>query len=119
MQKERRAAENAALRELVNALKEFIAARDALWTLGFFDRIFHFSRCITVLNRYDQAQERVRSALQDVRRASMPESPPRRGLVAEKASPSSAPRLSEEELEMLLGKSASAKPSPPNASPLR
>lgn len=63
---ERRSAENAALRELVDALKDFIAARDALWSLGFFDRLFRFSRCVAMLNRYDAARERVRNAIKAV-----------------------------------------------------
>lgn len=112
---ERRSAENKALRELVDALKEFIAARDSLWTLGFFDRIFRFSRCVAMLNRYDTARERVRAAVKDVKESAettamehfakpdMPEETP--------AAPGRS-LVSMEEFEMLLGKPAILKKRP-------
>lgn len=115
---ERRSAENAALRELVNALKDFIAARDALWSLGFFDRLFRFSRCVVMLNRYDAARERVRNAIHAVWEAAGPErvsAPEHAGGPEPSASlpPQPAtPLISLEEFEMLMDRPAILKKRP-------
>ncbi|CAK7057309.1 MAG: hypothetical protein DELT_01290 [Desulfovibrio sp.] len=66
MSKERRKSENAALRELVGALKNVINARDALWSLGLFDRIFRFDKCREIFNEYDAALLAVRNAVHGV-----------------------------------------------------
>lgn len=111
---ERRNSENKALRELVDALKEYITARDSLWTLGFFDRIFRFSRCVGMLNHYDKTRERVRTAIREVKEAAETAAQENQAkpdtaedALAEK--PVSAPGgslVSMEEFEMLLGKPA-------------
>lgn len=115
---ERRSAENAALRELVNALKDFIAARDALWSLGFFDRLFRFSRCIAMLNRYDAARERVRNAIIAVWEAGGPERPSESGQAdgpepsADRPAQPTVPLISLEEFEMLMDRPAILKKRP-------
>ena len=115
MTQERRIDENRALRELVDALKEFIAARDALWTLGFFDRIFRFARCVGMLNRYDTARDRVRTAVKEVREsagAAVPENPAKTGMQEESAPAAARSLVSMEEFEMLLGKPSILKKRP-------
>ncbi|SBW09373.1 hypothetical protein KL86DPRO_50150 [uncultured delta proteobacterium] len=124
---ERRSSENKALRELVDALKEYITVRDSLWTLGFFDRIFRFSRCVAMLNRYDTARERVRAAIRDVKETAEAavlenQARPEAGedAFAEKT-PALAARslVSMEEFEMLLGKPAILKKRSPQREPQR
>jgi len=100
---ERRKPENAALRELVSALRDVINTRDALWALSSFDRLFRFDKCRTVLNEYDEANARVYNAIQAVKPSDddVPfGEPPER----ESAEGASAPLVSTEEFEMLLGK---------------
>lgn len=60
---ERRKTENAALRELVDALKGFVDARDSLWTLGFFDRVFRKDKCRDAIRRYDGSLRHLREAI--------------------------------------------------------
>ncbi len=104
---ERRTDENKALRELVDSLKDFIAARDSLWSLGFFDRIFRFSRCIAMLNRYDLAWMRVAAAVRAVQAAGASQSEAKKPDTGKKSpAPGNRPLLSMEEFEMLLGKPA-------------
>lgn len=61
--RDRRMAENASLRELVDALKYFLAARDDIWSLGFFDRLFNTKRRREVYARYDYAALAVKSVI--------------------------------------------------------
>ncbi|MCC8194503.1 MAG: hypothetical protein LIP28_07660 [Deltaproteobacteria bacterium] len=113
---ERRSDENRALRQLVDALKEYIAARDSLWSLGFFDRIFRFTRCVAMLNRYDTARERVRSAVKDVKEAAETaamETVSRIEVMEEPPTAEAKSLVSMEEFEMLLGKPAILKKRPP------
>ena len=117
MTTERRADENKALRELVDALKDFIAARDALWSLGFFDRIFRFERCVGILNRYDAARNTVRNTVLAVKEATAAA----REAAGTEAEPGDAaprtpkPLVTLEEFEMLLGKPAILKKRPQRA----
>lgn len=66
MNKDRRKFENTAMRDLVEALKKNIDARDALWSLGFFDRLFRRDKCRAVFNEYDVALLAVRDAVRGV-----------------------------------------------------
>lgn len=99
MNKERRKSENTALRELIDALKKVINARDALWSLGFFDRLFRFDKCRAVFNEYDDAMLAVRNAVNGVMEASAhaEPAPPETG----KHRPAT---ITMEEFEVLLGK---------------
>lgn len=102
MNKERRKSENTALRELIDALKKVINARDALWSLGFFDRLLRFDKCRSVFNEYDDAMLAVRNAVSGVMEASvqpedLPAPPPNPGR-------GRATTITMEEFEVLLGK---------------
>ena len=55
--RERRLAENLQLRILVDALKTFIAARDAIWSLSFYDQIFRTKKYIKAYTDYEVATE--------------------------------------------------------------
>lgn len=97
---ERRKKENTALRDLVDALKRLIDARDALWALSIVDRLFRPQKCRAVFNAYDYARELVQRAVRAVMQASAvreenPEHPLPR---------SREPLISMEEFNVLLGK---------------
>ena len=99
MNSDRRQHENTALRELVDALKTVIAARDDMWTLSVIDRFFRLDKYKKVLSDYDEAMQGVRNAIQSVVAASRPaqhENLP--------AKPMAKPEISLEEFEVLLGK---------------
>ena len=102
MDKERRYQENKALRELVDALREFIAARDGLWTLGFLDRVFHREKYLAVLKNYDFAGIRVRNAILKLK--TVPASPKTGG--SSSSNMARSPLISLEEFEVLLGRPA-------------
>lgn len=61
--KDRRIAENALLRELVNALQAYIAARDAVWALNFWDRCFRKEKCRRVFVAYDAAADALKNSI--------------------------------------------------------
>lgn len=65
-EKDRRIAENALLRKLVDALKNFIAARDTIWALSFWDRMFRPAKCEQVFASYEQASLAVKEAIKDM-----------------------------------------------------
>ena len=99
MSQERRKSENAAMRGMVDAMKNFVAARDALWSLGILDRLFRFEKYRSVIDNYDNAISAMRNAMRAVTQASA------KG--GEKAGQKSEPTpqvISVEEFEMLLGK---------------
>lgn len=105
MTDERRTDENKALRQLVDASREYIAARDALWSLSFFCRIFWFRRCVDTLNRYDAARDNVRNALQAVKKATAARAETGTDTEARgDAHQNPPPFISLEEFEMLLDK---------------
>lgn len=92
---ERRKTENTALRELVDALKEFVDARDRLWTLGLVDRLFRKGKCRDSIRRYDASLRQLREAIEGLMSASR----------AQAATPDRETRaalLSHEEFTMLL-----------------
>ena len=93
--KERRIAENAPLRELVDALQAYIAARDAVWALGFWDRLFRKERCRQVFSKYDQAADTLRNAIRMMSKS-------RRSTRSELAK--YEPLISMEEFEALMNK---------------
>ena len=96
---DRRMVENTLLRELVDAMAEFMKARDALWSLGIFDRLFRAEKCRTIINEYDLAARKVREAIRTLSKLTKsggPDAP---------IPDSQVGRLvSEEEFEMLIGK---------------
>ena len=55
--REKRLAENAKLRKLVDAIQTFIAARDAIWSLGFYDQIFRTKKYTKVYADYEVAAD--------------------------------------------------------------
>lgn len=112
MTDERRADENKALRQLVDASREYTAARDALWSLGLFSRIFYFRRCVDTLNRYDEARDNVRNALQAVKEASAARAEAGRDTEI-RGDATQPPFISLEEFEMLLGKPSVLRKRPP------
>ena len=119
---ERRKLENAALRELLNALKQFIAARDALWSLRFFDRLFRLDKCRAVFDSYDAASNAMRNAIEAVKTVTEAAADCFEESGAEEAgykgsedAPYPAPEpplVSMEEFELLLGKPRLAPRSP-------
>ena len=60
---DRRLSENAMLRKLVDAIKVFISARDAIWTLGSIDRIFRTKRYSKVYTEYEEATATVNTVI--------------------------------------------------------
>lgn len=111
MREERRKSENAALRELIDALRDFIAARDALWSLSFFDRLFRFEKCRGVISAYDHASVQVRNSIRAVMEASKDSSGNREKV--ETSTPSLSGLLSVDEFDLLLGRPRQAKLSKP------
>ena len=99
MTPERRKSENAAMRDMVDAMKDFVAARDSLWSLGIFDRLFRFEKYRKVIDNYDNAIFAMRNAVRALTEATA--SSPETGEPASKPKP---PLVSMEEFEMLLGK---------------
>lgn len=61
--KDRRIVENAPLRELVTALQAYIAARDAVWALNFWDRCFRKEKCRRVFVAYDAAADALKNSI--------------------------------------------------------
>ena len=92
---ERRKTENAALRELISALKVFVDARDCVWTLGAADRLFRRERCRDTLQNYDKAMGALREAIVGLMSAS-------RGPVADTKAERQPALISVEEFRMLL-----------------
>lgn len=60
---ERRKTENAVVRELIDALKAFVDARDRVWALSAADRLFRRDRCRDTLQQYDRAMGMLRDAV--------------------------------------------------------
>lgn len=95
--------ENEALYKFLEVAKEYLAARDALWSLGLFNRIFRFGRCVDLLNQYDEAKENVRSAFQEIQNIITAQAGA--DIVGEKNTPRNrASLLTVEEFEVLLNK---------------
>lgn len=109
---DQQAKENKALRDLVDALKAFIAARDNLWSLNFFDRIFHFGKCREILHEYDASRDKVHSAILTLKEITESPTLLEKKDLAEKSSDAMAPVVTLEEFEMLLGKPSILKKAP-------
>lgn len=114
MNKDRRKFENSALRDLVEALKKSIDARDALWALGFFDRLFRRDKCRAVFNEYDIALLAVRNAVrgvinETVCRKEAAGKRARSAPVETEPLPPLPPSVTVEEFEVLLGKPGSSR----------
>ena len=92
---ERRKTENAALRELISALKTFVDARDCVWTLSSMDRLFRRDRCRDTLRNYDRALGALREAIGGLMAAS-------RGPLADAEAGRPPALISVEEFRMLM-----------------
>ena len=86
--REKRLAENAQLRKLVDALKTFIAARDAIWSLGFYDQIFRTKKYIKVYAEYEVTTDAISTLI--------------RGMAKTGSADSSEPVISSEEFDALM-----------------
>lgn len=86
---DRRLSENALLRKLVDALKLFIAARDAIWALGFLDRFFCTTKYKKAYADYDDASTSVNAIIRTM-------------AIRNSNSDPSEPVLSSEEFDALL-----------------
>lgn len=84
---DRRLAENAMLRSLVDALKMFIASRDAIWALRYFDRLLRTKKYHNAYQDYDEASAKVNALIR---------------AMAIKNSDSSEPVISSEEFDALM-----------------
>lgn len=75
---DRRLAENALLRQLVDALKLFIAARDAIWSLNAFDRFFNTTKYKQAYAEYDECSAAVNGLIRAmaIRNSSLDSSEP-------------------------------------------
>lgn len=95
--------ENIALHKFIVAARKYVTARDALWSLGLFDRIFRSWRCVDALNLYDEAKDNVRAAFQEVKDVTIAKTGA--DIVGKKEPPPKpCPILTVDEFEMLLNK---------------
>jgi hypothetical protein len=86
--RERRLAENAQLRKLVDALKTFIAARDAIWSLNFYDQIFRTKKYTKAYAEYEVATNAISTFIRSMAKTGNADS--------------SEPVLSSEEFDALM-----------------
>lgn len=104
---ERRTAENRALREMVDAVNEFVAVRDEFWSLGLLDKLLRPGRCAAVLTRYETTKARMRAAIGQAKEtagvAARGDRPENAATGQKTAQLQSGGLISMEELEMLLG----------------
>jgi hypothetical protein len=115
---DRRKASNALLRELVNALKRFTAARDAMWELSLFDRIFRMDKCEQALMAHEAAAADLKKTIQAMARAGSARTAASRG----NGQAATEPLITPEELEALLSPNGlldPAIPDRPEAAPAR
>lgn len=115
MNEERRKSENTALRELVDALRTVITARDGLWSLSVMDRLFRPEKYRQTIAAYDNALQGVRSAIQAVMSASRQQPPEHNLPMLKEADPRTG--ISLEEFEFLLGKPGRNKKAPEKKEP--
>jgi hypothetical protein len=107
---DRRKASNALLRELVNALKRFTAARDAMWDLSLFDRIFRMDKCEQALMAHEAAVADLKKTIQAMARAGSAQAAASRRSDQVAAEPLITP----EELEALLSPNGLLDPDTPD-----
>jgi hypothetical protein len=105
---DRRKASNALLRELVNALKRFTAARDAMWELSLFDRIFRMDKCEQALMAHEDAAADLKKTIQAMARAGNARMP----ASLQNGQAASEPLITPEELEALLSPNGLLDPVP-------
>lgn len=94
---ERRETKNAALRELVDALKGFVEARDRLWSFDLADCLFYRDRRRDSLRRYDDSLRLLTAAIEGLLVVARGQ-----GALPDKDAPH-ASLLSHDEFKMLLG----------------
>lgn len=94
---ERRKTKNIALRELVNALRGFVEARDCLWSFGLTDRLFGRGNRRESLRRYDDSLRLLTVAIEELIIVSRGKSD------SSDKDETQIVRLTHDELRMLLG----------------
>lgn len=103
MERERRRQENTDVRTLVDCLKAYVDARDAIWSLRFFDKLFRADKCRRIMNEYDNALRSLRGSIKNFIDRGGEERPK---AAPGPSAPLSTALISEEELDMLLGRPA-------------